>query len=258
MNIKHFRQQAAKLLTWFMLLCLLILNWSPIANVKAQAIKTKNASLIHWITGDNKELITESELDQEHLLDVAVSTSSNWSLISSMPWSVSEVSAVTNAQYIYVVGGANGSPYTSSVIYAQVNTDGGLGEWIETTSMPRGQVAHNAVLISHGYLFVIGGYACCWGGLRSVISAPIQLDGTLGDWTILTSLPDDLYRSAAVVYGDSIYVLGGFSDFPGEVKSAAIRRPYILMVLLACGPSLHLSQFHYTRMMRLFGMTIYS
>jgi N-acetylneuraminic acid mutarotase len=144
-----------------------------------------------------------------------------WSKVGTLPVPVGEASASTDGQYIYVTGGA----YSSEVYFARIlDSSGALSEWMVTTALPRERWSHQSI-IAEGHLFVLGGYYCCWGGTDSVMSAPIQPDGSLGDWSELTPLPNDLYRSAAVMHGEYIYVIGGWRDWPapGSPESQVYR-----------------------------------
>lgn len=143
-----------------------------------------------------------------------------WQATSPLPEPLTSLAAAKNEQYVFAAGGAG----SDSVYFASINGDETLGPWVSTTSLPRVRSAHSAEVDS-GYLFVVGGYYCCWRGTKSVVSAPISSSGAIGSWSELTPLPNDLYRHATVVYDNNLYVIGGWRDFPapGSAESKVYK-----------------------------------
>ena len=45
--------------------------------------------------------------------------------------------------------------------------------------------------------------------VSTVYTAPINADGTLGEWAAYTSLPDGVFSSQAIVTKNRVYLLGG-------------------------------------------------
>ncbi len=103
----------------------------------------------------------------------------------------------------------------STVYYSALNADGSPGPWKTTTPMPEALIFH-AAAVSNGILYVSGGWLN--GTLSNrVYSAPIQADGSLGQWTPLASLPESLHSHAAVQDG-TLYLLGGI-DANADIQS---------------------------------------
>jgi opacity protein-like surface antigen len=67
-------------------------------------------------------------------------------------------SAVVNNGYIYTTGGWIVAANTSTVQYAQINSNGTLGAWLTTTPLPRAVYGHSAV-VYNGYIYATGGLA---------------------------------------------------------------------------------------------------
>src|SRR5690606_2631181 len=104
----------------------------------------------------------------------------------SGPRAAHNVAAAYNG-YLYIVGGYNQSAAFSDVQYAPINSDGTIGSWVATTSMETGRGAHSLV-VSNGYMYIMGGYDYVTGDLNTTYYAPINSNGTLGTWVKTASL----------------------------------------------------------------------
>lgn len=111
--------------------------------------------------------------------------------------------------YLYVLGGRDttNSVLLSDVQYAPINSDGSVGAWKTTTSLPtmrqrQGSVAYN------GYMYSIGGEDS-GGSLQEVDYAPINANGTLGTWTNTSALTTARSMPGSVVYNGYLYAVGG-------------------------------------------------
>jgi hypothetical protein len=113
--------------------------------------------------------------------------------------------------YIYNIGGLNASGTTlANVYYATINSNGTIGTWNSTTSLPQVMRAHSAVAYN-GYLYTFGGYTGS-APLATVYYAPINSDGTIGTWNTTTSLTEaKAIAQSAVVYNGYMYVIGGYA-----------------------------------------------
>ncbi len=129
--------------------------------------------------------------------------------------------------YLYVFGGSvPPNNTTSSVIYAQINTNGSIGSWNYTTALPV-KLTYHAGVIRNGYVYLIGGDNEVPGtnGTSSVSYAKMNSDGTVGQWSYTTALPAIRFNETAVANGDYIYVVGGFTDTVGSVTSSVLYAP---------------------------------
>ncbi|MFQ5454609.1 MAG: Ig-like domain-containing protein [Nitrospirota bacterium] len=146
-----------------------------------------------------------------------------WNETTPLPKGLSKHIALTNGEYIYVIGGSTGGiedveiAQTNSY-FTKINNDGTLNGWQTTTPLPIGIEDHSAVMVG-GYIFVIGG----WNGWdpmtieNRVFFSPINyIDGSLGIWQEASPIPEALYSHAAVVNGDIIYVTGGIRGTEGK------------------------------------------
>jgi hypothetical protein len=140
--------------------------------------------------------------------------------------------AVSLNGYVYYIGGSSttgGTAYSAVVSYAQINTDGSLGAWSTTGSLPASVGTDTAGRTGFGLaavgtkLYVVGGIEIVTTGgarnyLTSVISAYQQSNGTLNatnpncataTWCPETSLPAADADMTVVVWNNYIYAIGG-------------------------------------------------
>ena len=150
-----------------------------------------------------------------------------WTKTSTMPVGVSGHSAsfasvqgaTSTANFVYVTGGADSTnaPRTS-VWTAGVLASGQLGAWTSTTALPTGRAFHASVVATPfnsrvkgtGFLYVLGGATDAAGTpASSIYRAPLAVDGTVGAWESLGTLPAALHSMNAVIFRGEIYVAGG-------------------------------------------------
>ena len=106
---------------------------------------------------------------------------------AKLPVAVDSGPLVASNGYLYDIGGllfSNGTQ-TSTVNYAKINSDGTLGSWARTTSLPQ-PLYQPSALAYNGYLYTIGGAQLIIGTTSTVQFAKINADGTLGSWIATT------------------------------------------------------------------------
>lgn len=82
-----------------------------------------------------------------------------------------------------------------------------LNTWQTTSALP--EAMHDATTATYnGYAYQLGGLGIS-GSRSQVYYAPFNDDGTVGDWTATTSLPNAVYDSATVTHNGYIYEIGG-------------------------------------------------
>ena len=111
--------------------------------------------------------------------------------------------------HVYVLGGLDSQgTATTTVYHAAVNDDGGLGAWAETTALPQALFAHGAVVV-RGRIYVAGGNDTAGNPIKTVYTAPVKSDGSLGAWTQLADLPEARAYHQFVTVAGYLYVIGG-------------------------------------------------
>ena len=135
----------------------------------------------------------------------------SWQLDNDFTMNVTGgATSVTYNGYVYQIGGYNGSSSLTTVLYAQTNPDGSLGNWTATTSLPIAKKFATSI-VYNGYVFVMGGSPDNTVFSNAVYSAPINPNGTLGSWTLIGTTPAVSHKATAVVSGEYVYYMGGYS-----------------------------------------------
>jgi hypothetical protein len=124
----------------------------------------------------------------------------------------------TNQQgsWLYVIGGRNTDQVSQTGVFrARLDLDqsGLLGPWELIGHLPH-PLHYHAAVIADNAIYVLGGHDGT--NVRSeMYRAPIQLDGSLGQWTSMASWGpprSPRYIHTALVGGNSLYVLGGYDE----------------------------------------------
>ena len=154
-----------------------------------------------------------------------------WVQTTSLPDGYVGHSLVYSSGYLYQAGGATetyGFSDGVNVFYAQVHSDGTIGNWNSATPLPEG-VCYHAGVAANGFVYVIGGnhFNDEAGDFETniVYYSKINSDGSLGAWNITTPLPKILFFLSASVWNSTIYVTGGSTDstISSNVYSAQIQ-----------------------------------
>jgi len=131
-------------------------------------------------------------------------------------------SVAVTGQAMYIVGGLGNAGPLQSVERARINADGALGA-LETSNavLVTARYGHASVVVGTN-LYALGGFG--EAPLDSVERATINADGSLGSFELVpgVKLATARYRHAALVIGNSIYVLGGLTDTPVDSIERAV------------------------------------
>ncbi len=137
-------------------------------------------------------------------------TIGSWNTLNTLPVVNAMSSAVASNGYLFVLGGdssGDGSVALSTVYSAAIKSDGTIGTWATLNTLP--QVLNRlSAVTSNGYIIVSGGHSGS-AAKSTVYSAPVKVDGTIGTWATLNTLPALIYGHGSVVYNGYIYVAGG-------------------------------------------------
>lgn len=97
---------------------------------------------------------------------------------------------------------------------------GEIASWTATSSLAEHRGEHRVV--SHdGYIYAVGGYPIPPGGpapRNTVERAEVQTDGTLGPWTVISTMPLSLQVPAVAASDTHLYVVGGVTDNTGHAQ----------------------------------------
>jgi hypothetical protein len=148
---------------------------------------------------------------QQYQINNSQSTDiTGWASGTALPASVGVSQAVVTKNRVYLLGGDIGNNVISTVYTAPINTDGTLGTWVTTNSLPA-PVSRSQAVVTKNRVYLIGSYNGS-AYTANVYTAPINADGTLGSWTSGTSLPGANCVSQIIVTRNRLYVLGGSNN----------------------------------------------
>ncbi len=133
-----------------------------------------------------------------------------WTTEASMPGPMMNSQLVVTSNRIYMLGGdnINGTPI-STVYTAPINADKTLGTWTTGTSLPGLFGKSQAVVISNRVYLICGTVDNYNTASGTVFTAPINVDGTLGNWTTAAvSAPGGLINAQAIVTSSQVHLIG--------------------------------------------------
>jgi len=166
-----------------------------------------------------------------------------WTGTTSLPVAVSGHQALfvpiedggTTTNYVHITGGSDSSNSpTADVNFATILPDGHLSAWTSITPLPEARAFHASVVATPfnsrvggaGQVYVMGGISTAGGQpTSSVYRVALNVDGTIGAWQAVTSLPVPLHSPGAVVFRSAIYIAGGAST--DNVPEGSIYRARI-------------------------------
>lgn len=128
---------------------------------------------------------------------------------------------------LYVTGGlaGAGTDNTALVERATVMPDGTLSAWEALTPLPDKR-SHHGLAVAKDALYVTGGLkgdpANNPVDYKDVLRAPLNADGTLGAWSVVSDLPVSLGTHASFVHLDFLYVAAGVEG--NATNTPAVRR----------------------------------
>jgi hypothetical protein len=144
-------------------------------------------------------------------------TIGNWSNTTPLPEAVFDSAGVADSGFVYVISGdhyipAVGDFLTNTVYYAEMNSDGSLGNWETANSLPQAVFFLGAAVWNHT-IYAVGG-TTDFNAVDNIYSARIQGDGSLSAWESQTALPAKLDSAVTAVNG-GLYLIGGIANGGG-------------------------------------------
>lgn len=138
---------------------------------------------------------------------------SGWSTTSlTLPVALLYSQAIVTNNYVYLLGGYNGSA-RSNVVRSAISSTGTLSTWESYTSLPFTSYASKAI-VTKNRVYLIAGYIN--GSISNkVYTAPIDSTGNIGTWTESLALPIYIYAHSVTVIKNKLYVIGGVCDGTG-------------------------------------------
>ena len=135
-------------------------------------------------------------------------------------------------KYLYAIGGQSNRTGTALATVERcpidINTDRHAGNFARYEAGLRVARAAPACVVTGSRLYVIGGtQGSTYSGLASIESAPIDADGTLGDFALESGIALGTARGfeAAAVVGNFLQLFGGINQgIPlGSIEQAGLQ-----------------------------------
>jgi N-acetylneuraminic acid mutarotase len=176
-------------------------NGLPTALSQSSVVVTENR--VYLLGGRNSSGITDSvftaEIDQNGTIGV-------WTTTTPLPSPRYDAQAVVTNNKVYYIGGV----YTANIYSSSFGDNGMLGEWSLAGTIPT-PIANGMSVITRSTIYLLGGENA-GGRINTVYMAPIDLSGTIGEWTAGTSLPVAIYSAQVAITNSKIYLIGGVSS----------------------------------------------
>lgn len=142
-------------------------------------------------------------------------TDTLWNTTTALPGAAARFvpATVTVNGYIYLIGGCDSSSnYSAIVYYSRANSDGTLGAWTATTSLPNSVCGHAATTYN-GYIYVNGSTGSATTA-RDIWYAKPNADGTISAWTTQNDPTNliGLKDHGMAAYNGYLYITAGESD----------------------------------------------
>lgn len=208
------------------------LEWQILDSIEGGRIKGEQTSFyadgyVYYISLENYtlgEVTDEGRVDQWTNIS-APSPAHNLGVYCSY---AVEYHEATNS--VYFAGGQSGFDTAHREVFrCEIQPDHTLGEWVEVNSMVTGRFAPT-LRTGEGpngkhFLYAISGADCNWGFLDTVEFAPINADGSLGEWSITSSLNHPRPGADGFFHDGKLYIFGGgrHSLRNDTVESASVR-----------------------------------
>ena len=146
-----------------------------------------------------------------------------WTSTTSYPIHVAGDACVTYSDYVYCVGGFDGSGKEyNNVYFAQLSTSG-IGSWSASAPYPA-EVDSAGCFAEAATIYCVGGENST-SVLRNVYTASISPSG-LGRWSSATPFPQTSASPSCVVYSVYVYCVGGFNFRRAKVRPRRITPPF--------------------------------
>lgn len=132
----------------------------------------------------------------------------SWTSGTSFSGGRSNLACTVANGYLYILGG-DGSVKYNDVQSAQINSNGSLGSWSTTSSFTNGR-SDSVVGVSNGFIYIMGGINQGNQTLGDTQFAPINTNGTLGEWQQTINVMNQPRNEAGgAMYNGYIYESGG-------------------------------------------------
>lgn len=222
-------------------------SWTPLTPLPkalSQGAAVVIGNKLYFAGGDTNGILSQTVYVTQTNND---GTIGSWSIAGQLPRGLNGFGMVTNGNDIYIIGGNTTTGFTNKTYKSTVNSDGTLGSWEETTSLPNPTYRAGTIIVG-SRIFSIGGLTPNYSD--KVYTVEIQSNGTLGSWTEETNkLPQPVCCGATTTNGSYLYLSGGYNgsylntvyyaklDTPAPPPPSILNVPFFSQNVSPWGPS---------------------
>lgn len=147
----------------------------------------------------------------------------SWSDLQPLATGVYGAQAIVTYNRIYLLGGVVSTTGTASAVtyYANVDAIGRPGAWSPSTNLPD-PLANSQAIVTKDRVYLLGGNNGSTK-VNVIYTAPINNDGSLGNWTTAGTLPiGGIERCQAFITSNKLYLVGGVNDAGDYVNTVYV------------------------------------
>lgn len=197
---------------------LLLLGWATAGMAQVTLTHTTTSDFLKG-TGNNVIIDNDMVAMQSKMTSMY-----DFEASTNLPQTLMNHQLVTWQDYVFCVGGYNGTTPVSDVYRASQQSDG-ISSWTALNSLPV-PLTDMAVVASQGYLIVMGGKNDDGVSNKIYVAQLDPLDASMGEWVESSvTLPRALWGAKAITVHDNIYLIGGATT---DSETAALKYVYCL------------------------------
>lgn len=154
-------------------------------------------------------------------------TIASWGSSTSFSTNLADAAVVVTKNRVYLLGGSDtaGTAAVSTVYTAPLNTDGTVGTWVATTSLPI-PLRYTCVVNTGVRVYLLGGQTTGGTYISTTYVSTLNSDGTLGTWSNANNaLKSAVGGGQLAVTKNFIRVCGGYNGttYTNEVQLAPLN-----------------------------------
>lgn len=134
----------------------------------------------------------------------------SWIATQPLPTELRRFATFARDGHIYVLGGDNDTHFDDVVYFAEVESDGSLGQWQAGTFLPSIEgYSMLSAAVSGEYVFMSGGRTGSSNYTSTVAMAMFTSTSSIGAWQTLKPLPYPIRDHKMFAFNGFLYVIGG-------------------------------------------------
>lgn len=171
----------------------------PATDSYSQAVVTKNK--VYVLSGFNNA-IYKSVINSDGSLGA-------WSSTVPTFGRYQYSQALVTKNRLYLIGGVVTGVPTSNVIYTTIDANGDIGATWQSAGFLPYATSNSQVILTRNRVYLLGGHRESTGASSAILTATVNTDGSLAEWSVYGQLPRNIQDGQVVVTKNRVYVMGG-------------------------------------------------